>query len=138
MNRQLFGHVMKRALIIHWLNWERATGHERPMSATMEFVTRFGQLWRSAGGLTGLQTPPRQQSPWLGVEKNASAAPMLRRSPLQSRIVLPASSQPCEVLVLHFCSPNAGHLRRAAAELMHLTKYYLATGISAFTPETLW
>ena len=34
--------------------------------------------------------------------------------------------------------PNAGNLRRAAAELMHLTKHYLATGISAFTPETLW
>jgi hypothetical protein len=44
-------------------------------------------------------------------------------------------SKPCEALVLHFCSPNAGNLRRAAAELMHLTKHYLATGISAFTPE---
>jgi hypothetical protein len=118
--------------------WERATG-ARPISATWNSLPDLANCGGGGGWSNRPSNTPRQQKA-SGVRWNkCKRCSIVERAPPQSRIALPASSQPCEALVLHFClPPKCRQLRRAAAELMHLTKYYLATGISAFTPESLW
>jgi len=60
-------------------------------------------------GLTGLQTLQNNKGLGGALEQNAKRCSMssaLHRSHGSLRRAL---SQPCEALVLHFCSPNAGN-----------------------------
>ena len=135
----LLGHVTRRALIIHFLagKGQRARGK---CPATWNSLPGLAYCGGGVDGWSNRHSNnPRQQRPrGFALEQMQKALLHVERAPPQSRITLPALSQPCEAPVLHFLLPKCRQLRRAAAELMHLTKHYLATGISAFTPESLW
>jgi len=125
------------ALVIHLLAGKRAAGRE---TNVRRHGIRYQGLANCGGGvdgLTGIQTTQDNKGLGCALEQMQSAAPCRARSTAvtdQSAGVIPTLRGAGATFLL----PKCRQLRRAAAELMHLTKYYLATGISAFTPESLW
>jgi hypothetical protein len=131
----LLGHVMRYALIIYWRTGKWQTSSKASIR-NMEFVTRLSQLWRVGEWSNKPSNTQRQPSLRLRVETECKrCSPCRGALHHKSRIVLPASSPTLRCI---FAPQMQAKLRRAAAELMHLTKHYLATGISAFAPENLW
>ena len=105
MDKTLLGHVTRRALVIHLLagKGQRARGQYPRHGNSLPDLANCGG---GVDGLTGLQTTQDNKRPW-GVRWNkCKRCSIVERAPPQSRIALPATSQPCEALVLHFCLPQ--------------------------------
>ena len=132
----LLGHVTRRALGIHLLAGKGQRGRGQ-CPATWNSLPGLANCGGGVDGLTGIQTTQDNKGLGCALEQMQSAAPCRARSTAvtdQSAGVIPTLRGAGATFLL----PKCRQLRRAAAELMHLTKYYLATGISAFTPESLW